>query len=166
MRLPGIVSKLRLEKRQGLSNLLAGLCDSADAIIPPAGDCKFSVVQAGAVPPNPSELLGSDAMKKYLELWKNQFDYIIFDFPPVGVVSDALVLAEMLDGMIVVVRQDYCEQPVLDDTVRKLKYVGANVLGFAVTMTGRGGKRYGKYEYGYGYGYGTDKASKKTKKKA
>ena len=166
MRLPGIVSKLRLEKRQGLSNLLAGLCDSADAIIPPAGDCKFSVVQAGAVPPNPSELLGSDAMKKYLELWKNQFDYIIFDFPPVGVVSDALVLAELLDGMIVVVRQDYCEQPVLDDTVRKLKYVGANVLGFAVTMTGRGGKRYGKYEYGYGYGYGTDKASKKTKKKA
>ena len=116
------------------------------------------------MPPNPSELLGSDAMKKYLELWKNQFDYIIFDFPPVGVVSDALVLAELLDGMIVVVRQDYCEQPVLDDTVRKLKYVGANVLGFAVTMTGRGGKRYGKYEYGYGYG--TDKASKKTKKKA
>ena len=49
----------------------------ADAIIPPAGDCKFSVVQAGSVPPNPSELLGSDAMKKYLELWKNQFDYII-----------------------------------------------------------------------------------------
>ena len=79
-------------------------------------------------------------------------------------VSDALVLAEMLDGMIVVVRQDYCEQPVLDDTVRKLKYVGTNVLGFAVTMSGHGGKRYGKYEYGYGYG--TDKASKKTKKKA
>ena len=50
--------------------------------------------------------------------------------------------------------------------MRKLKYVGANVLGFAVTMTGRGGKRCGKYEYGYGYGYGTDKASKKTKKKA
>ena len=116
------------------------------------------------MPPNPSELLGSDAMKKYLELWKNQFDYIIFDFPPVGVVSDALVLAELLDGMIVVVRQDYCEQPVLDDTVRKLKYVGTNVLGFAVTMSGHGGKRYGKYEYGYGYG--TDKASKKTKKKA
>ena len=66
MRLPGIVSKLRLEKRQGL-HLLAGLCDSADAIIPPAGDCKFSVVQAGAVPPN-RRASWPDARKKYLEL--------------------------------------------------------------------------------------------------
>ena len=167
MRLPGIVSKLRLEKRKGLSNLLAGLCEAAEVVIPPAGDCNFSVVQAGAVPPNPSELLGSDAMKKYLELWKNQFDYIIFDFPPVGVVSDTLVLAEMLDGIIGVVRQDYCDQPTLDDTVRKLKYVGSNVLGFVVTMSNHGGKRYGKYgKYEYGYGYGTDKTSKKSKKKA
>ena len=166
MRLPGIVSKLRLEKRKGLSNLLAGLCEADEVVIPPTGDCDFSVVQAGAVPPNPSELLGSNAMKKYLELWTNQFDYIIFDLPPVGVVSDALVLAERLDGMIVVVRQDFCEQPTLDDTVRKLKYVDANILGFTVTMAGHGGKRYAKYNYGYGYGYGADKASKKTKKKA
>ncbi len=68
MRLPGIVSKLRLEKRPGLSISLAGLCDSADAIIPPAGDCKFSVVQAGAVPPNLVGASWPDAMKKYLEL--------------------------------------------------------------------------------------------------
>ena len=135
-------------------------------LLKPEGDRNFSLILAGDIPPNPSVLLNSRNMDKYLEMWAYYFDYIIFDFPPVGVVSDALVLAEMLDGMIVVVRQDYCEQPVLDDTVRKLKYVGANVLGFAVTMTGRGGKRYGKYEYGYGYGYGTDKASKKTKKKA
>ncbi len=72
-------------------------------------------------------------------------------------VSDALVLAELLDGMIVVVRQDYCEQPVLDDTVRKLKY-GSQCAGIC-SNDDRPWRQtvWKKYEYGYGYGYGTDK---------
>lgn len=161
MRLPSIYQKLGIENGKGLSNILAGMTSLESVLLKPEGDRNFSLILAGDIPPNPSELLNSKNMDKYLEMWAYYFDYIIFDFPPVGVVTDALVMAEKLDGTIVVVRQNYCLQPTLDDTITKLRYVKANILGIVMTMADSQDKQYKKYyskykknyEYGYGYEY-------------
>lgn len=91
-----------------------------------------------------------------------------------SVVTDALVMAEKLDGTIVVVRQNYCLQPTLDDTITKLRYVKANILGIVMTMTDSQDKQYKKYyskykknyEYGYGYEYRQRDIKQPKKKKA
>ena len=168
MRLPSIHQKLGIENGKGLSNILAGMTSLESVLLKPEGDRNFSLILAGDIPPNPSELLNSRNMDKYLEMWAYYFDYIIFDFP-VGVVTDALVMSEKLDGMIVVVRQNYCLQPTLDDTIMKFRYVKANILGMVMTMADSQDKKYyGKYKKGYEYGYGyeySQKAVKQPKKK-
>ena len=87
-------------------------------------------------------------------------------------------MAEKLDGMIVVVRQNYCLQPTLDDTITKLRYVKANILGIVMTMADSQDKQYKKYyskyyskykknyEYGYGYEYRQRDIKQPKKKKA
>ncbi len=173
MRLPSIYQKLGIENGKGLSNILAGMTSLESVLLKPEEDRNFSLILAGDIPPNPSELLNSKNMDKYLEMWAYYFDYIIFDFPPVGVVTDALVMAEKLDGMIVVVRQNYCLQPTLDDTITRLRYVKANILGIVMTMADSQDKQYKKYyskykknyEYGYSYEY-RQRAIKQPKKKA
>ena len=164
MRLPSIHMKLGMDNERGLSHLLAGMSNLEGVLKKPEGSRNFSLILAGDVPPNPSELLSSKNMEKYMEMWAYYFDYIIFDFPPVGVVTDALVMSEKLDGIIVVVRQNYCLQPSLDDTISKLRYVNANILGVVMTMADDHGKKYkkyyGKYKKGYEYGYGYESIQK------
>lgn len=174
MRLPSIYQKLGIENGKGLSNILAGMTSLESVLLKPEGDRNFSLILAGDIPPNPSELLNSKNMDKYLEMWAYYFDYVIFDFPPVSVVTDALVMAEKLDGTVVVVRQNYCLQPTLDDTITKLRYVKANILGIVMTMTDSQDKQYKKYyskykknyEYGYGYEYRQRDIKQPKKKKA
>ena len=83
MRLPSIHQELGIENGKGLSNILAGMTSLESVLLKPEGDRNFSLILAGDIPPNPSELLNSRNMDKYLEMWAYYFDYIIFDFPPV-----------------------------------------------------------------------------------
>lgn len=177
LRMPLISKRLLLRRAPGLSNVLVGLCPVRDAIQRYEGEASFSVMTAGETPPNPSELLGSDRMKVLLTMLREKFDYIIMDLPPVTVVADALVVSKFLDGMMVVVRKNYTDSRYLDDTVEKLKFVDANILGFIYNCNESGkksyrykryGSRYGYkygykygYNYGYNYGYGNGNNNKK-----
>ena len=152
MRLPSIYQKLGIENGKGLSNILAGMTSLESVLLKPEGDRNFSLILAGDIPPNPSELLNSKNMDKYLEMWAYYFDYIIFDFPPVGVVTDALVMAEKLDGMIVVVRQDYCDTASLAETMRQPEFLKVKILGFVLNCGDTSDNKY-KYKNRYGYGY-------------
>jgi Mrp family chromosome partitioning ATPase len=79
------------------------------------------------------------------------YDYIILDLPPVGSVTDALVVSKYLDGIIVVARQDYTTRPMLTSTLRQLKYVDAHVIGFVYNDASASGKGYKRYDYYDGY---------------
>ncbi len=170
MRLPVMSKRLDVRRAPGLSNLLAGLCTDKEAVCESGLSNNLFVIVGGDIPPNPSELLGSDRMAKLVEALAPGFDYIIFDLPPLTSVSDGLVLSKLLDGMIVVVRRDYCDQQSLAETVRQLEFQKIKILGFVLTRSETGKKVYKKYKksgynygynYGYGYGYGKNVPDKK-----
>ena len=150
MRRPSIASKLGMDKTPGLSGFLAGQ-KQMNALIRPCGikgnEKAFHVITAGTNPPNPMELLGSARMEKMLEALHEPYDYIILDLPPISEVSDALVVSKLTDGMLMVVREDYCSRSLLGEAVQKLEFVGARILGIAYNCTNEAGGRYGKSYY-------------------
>ena len=151
MRLPTLAKRLRVKPRPGLSNLLVGQCNGNEVLQHSGLIGDLWVIAAGDIPPNPAELLGSEPMAVTLKAMTDFFDVIVVDLPPVTAVSDALVLARELEGLIVVVRQDYCDRSTLDDVVRQLRFANARILGFVMTGADtqqKKYKRYGDYHYG------------------
>lgn len=160
LRLPTVSKTLSLNKSPGLSNLLVGLSKTEEVLQPSNIHPNLCVITSGDLPPNPSELIGSEKMVFVVEVLSQNFDYIVLDLPPVNAVSDALAVSKMTDGMIMVVQQGYSNQRELKEAMRQLEIVNANILGFVLTRADlKGGKKYRKYKkykkYGYGYGYGT-----------
>ena len=181
MRLPTIAQKLDLAATPGLSNLLAGLNAERDCLRKSSYFDNWYILPAGDIPPNPSELLGSERMHALLDRYKDVFDYILLDLPPVNIVVDALVITKWTDGIMVVVRENYSNRRALDACMYQVEKLGAKMLGFVMTDAnvsassykhyskyGKYGK-YGKYKsygsYDYGYGYGYDKGGRKSTKK-
>ena len=135
MRLPVLHKSLPISKAPGLSDLLVGSALLTDALQKSGIHDDLFVITAGNLPPNPSELLGSERMKALLESFRERFDYILCDLPPITVVSDALMISPMLSGMIVVVRKNYTDMRALDVTMRQLEFTQVKVLGFVMTLT-------------------------------
>lgn len=163
MRLPTVAKHLNIAQAPGLSNLLAGLSTGSDVLKPSGIHENLHVIPSGDIPPNPSELLGSDLMEKVIRSLSANFDYIIFDLPPVASVSDGLVLSKLLDGMILVVRRNYCDRQTLAEAMRQIEFHNVKILGFVLTRSQVSKKYYKKYKkYGYGYGYGHNPRNKKS----
>ena len=164
LRRPSMARLLIENASPGLSNVLAGLCKPEEAIrkeVYPNLDVMFS----GEIPPNPSELLGNHRMERMIENMSKLYDYILVDTPPVGVVSDVCVMAQLLDGVLFLVRQNYTEKEAVARGIKQLEISGAKLMGFVLNGAdkSRGSRyskkykyksKYGYYRYGYGYGYG------------
>lgn len=161
MRLPSVSVKLDIRQAPGLSNLIAGLSEERDCLVKSGYFDNWYILPAGDIPPNPSELLGSERMHSLLNRYADVFDIIIIDLPPVNLVSDALVISQWIDGLIAVVRENYTDKRALADCVYQIRKLGAHFLGFVMTdasVDASSYKRYGKYGKKYGYGYGYDSA--------
>ena len=150
MRRPSLSAKLPIKKTPGLSNYLSGLC-ALDATFQPCGiageENAFQVVSAGRNPPNPIELLSSERMSEMLSMLRKSYDYVILDLPPVGEVSDALAVAKDTDGVLLVVRRNYCNRHVLHDTIRQYKFMEAKILGIVCNCSTKNGGVYSKKQY-------------------
>lgn len=146
MRLPTISKITGLAPAPGLSNLLVGLDQKTKVTQSFEG---LSVLVAGDIPPNPSELLTSKRMSALIETISEKYDYIIIDLPPVTSVSDALVVSKYASGMVVVARQNYAYRAAFAETIRQLEQVGAKILGvvfnYAASGNGKYSKKYKKY---------------------
>lgn len=159
------LSRLLIENASpGLSNVLAGLCKPEEAIRTSAYP-NLDILFSGEIPPNPSELLGNSRMTKMLDKLSLQYDYILMDTPPVGVVSDVCVLGQQLDGVLFLVRQNYTEKEAVARGIKQLEISGAKLMGFVLNGADKNRNsryarkykyksRYGYYRYGYRYGYG------------
>ena len=150
MRRSTLAEKLPIHQTPGLSDFLSGQIQ-ADRLLQMCGikgeEAAFHAISAGSTPPNPMELLSSNRMSKMIELLRQRYDYIILDLPPVGEVGDALAVAKMTDGMLLVVRQNYCDRIALNSAVRQFTFVDAKILGVVFNGTTDEGSRYGKRYY-------------------
>ncbi len=156
MRCQSVASAIGVSPAPGLSNLLVN--NEKNVIRKGVLTENLSVITAGDVPPNPSELLGSENMRAVLDLFKDHFDYILIDLPPVNVVSDPLVVSKHLDGMIVVVLHRYSKKQDINAAIRQLKMTGVRILGFVYNGYSPDGaversRRYNRGYYGYGDAY-------------
>ena len=155
MRLPSIASKMEMTGSPGLSNILISPSGDLGLFVKPSGVSEnWRIITAGDLPPNPSELLASKQMQIVLKVLSTKFDFIIVDLPPVNIVSDALVLSPLLDGIIVVVRENYTERKEFRSCIRSLTLADAKILGIQLNDVKDVHKRYGRYgRYGKYYKY-------------
>lgn len=150
MRRPSLADKLKIQKAPGLSSYLTGQSDLVSLV-----QCcgieedknAFHVITAGTNPPNPLELLSSSRMTAALTTLRKVYDYIILDLPPVGEVSDAMAITGQVDGTLIVVRQNYCSRPALNDTLAQFEYVNTKILGLVFNCTNESSGKYGKNYY-------------------
>ena len=145
-------------KYPGLSDFLTGQI-GGDELIQLCGikdeETAFHAISSGRTPPNPMELLSSVRMEKMLLELREKYDYIILDLPPVGEVSDALVAARYTDGVLMVVRQNYCDRVALNAALRQFLFVDAKILGvvFNCIREENSGRYYKRYYKRYYHGY-------------
>lgn len=153
LRRPRVSHYLHLEPTVGLTTVLIGRVGVEDAI-QPWGDSTLDVMTSGTVPPNPAELVQSQAMEAVISKLREVYDVILIDAPPLLPVTDAALLAAQSDGAILVVRHGKTTKDQAASSVERLRSVDARILGTVLNMApDRGGDRY-NYGYGYGYGYG------------
>lgn len=159
LRRPRLSQYLDVLSSVGLSTVLSGSAPLAE-VLQQTRFPKLTVLAAGAIPPNPSELLSSQAAQNVLGELRAKFDYVIVDTPPLLAVTDAAILAAHSDGALVVVRAGRTKRDQLAHSVGALKDVGAKVLGGVLSMMpvrGRSAHSYSYYSYhNSGRTYGGD----------
>jgi capsular exopolysaccharide synthesis family protein len=111
-------------------------------------------IPCGSIPPNPSELLHTEAFAAVLRAATERFDRIVIDSPPVAAVSDALIISTQVDGTVVIVKAGTTTRDAVRRTLRSLADLNARVLGVVLNDVDTKDSRYGAYYYSYGYYYG------------
>ena len=160
LRRPKVLDYLGLEGAVGLTDVLIGRAEVFD-VIQPYGGTNMWVLGAGPIPPNPSELLGSTAMRGLLNNLASRFDYVVMDSPPILPVTDAVVLSSLVDGVIVVVGSGVVQRNQLTHALESLESVAARVLGLVLNRVSQNSTGYGGYGYGtYGYSSYTSQVPK------
>jgi capsular exopolysaccharide synthesis family protein len=141
-----------LKSYPGISELLIGLAKEKD-VIQNTNYENLQVITMGKIPPNPTELLSGGQMEELLKSLEKNYDFIIIDTPPVNVVSDALSLSKLVDGVLLVVRENVTSHPNISSAISKLEFVEAKIIGFAFNGVSlkRGIKSKSKYYYYYNY---------------
>lgn len=152
LRLPMLHEVFDLPNERGMSNYLSGHA-GLDEVIQHTSLENLDIISSGAVPPNPSELIMSERLREGLSKLHERYDYVILDTPPVGLVTDALILANEADITLFVVRVNHAKRGFaarFDKTVRQHNVKNTGIIVSAVPPK----KGSGGYGYGYGYGYG------------
>ena len=153
LRKPKLFDEFNLTNEVGIVNYLIRQ-NSVDEIIKHTQIPYLDVILSGPVPPNPSELIMGDAMGELMKELKEKYDYIILDTPPVGLVSDALELAQYADVTLYIVRQNFSKKEMitlLNNRVKRGELDNASIIFNGFENKAKYGAGYG---YGYGYGYG------------
>lgn len=146
----------KLNNDVGISTLIGGI-NSFKEVVNEAVIPNLDIITCGKIPPNPSEMLGSENMNVLLQELSKHYDYVILDTPPINIVTDALTLINRIAGILLVAKQGHSTYDALGEALDAIKMAEGSVLGVVVNnMAVAGGKyggKYGKYSYKYRYRY-------------
>ena len=149
LRRPRVHKVFGLCNDRGLTEVLAGAATLADVVV--EVEENLDVLRCGPITPKPSEMLASHAFAGLVNELEKRYDVVIFDSPPAAVVSDASILSQWTDGVLLVVRMEKTPMSWVTRAVRQLEAVEARMIGVVVNA---GRQRRRSYGYGYGHGYG------------
>lgn len=157
LRAPKILKYLNLEDKKGLTDLImSGSMQPASYIFRPKEMEGLDILPSGSIPPNPAELLMNPGIKELFGLLRQQYDYIVVDTAPVGMVTDTLLLNAYADAFVYVVRANYLDKRLL--SIAETAFREKRLSNMAVLINGSDHTKGYGYGYGYGgYGYGGDK---------
>ncbi|MBT2538274.1 polysaccharide biosynthesis tyrosine autokinase [Arthrobacter sp. ISL-69] len=146
LRRPMVNEYLGLDRNAGLTTALLRSADVND-LIQPWGEENLFVLTSGVIPPNPSELLGSEEMKNLIVRLEQAFDAVIVDAPPLLPVTDAAVLSQHVGGVVLVVGSQKLRQHDLEKSLNALRMVGSNLLGIVLNRLPTKGPDAYSYSY-------------------
>ena len=157
LRKPKIFGDFGLSNEMGVVNYLIGQA-TLDEVICSTNIPNLDVISSGPIPPNPSELLIGETMTEFIAELKKKYEYILFDTPPVGLVSDAIELSKFADVTLYVMRQNYTKKEMiglLNNRTERGELTNVSIVFNGYQNKAKYGSGYGDgYGYGYGYGYG------------
>lgn len=153
MRLPTIATKFRVKSVPGLSDFLVGQA-RIEEVVRTVESCELHILPSGNIPPDSTGLLEAKQLENLFSALRSVYDYVIVDLPPVVTVPDAVILSKYLDGYLLTIRERMTVHRAIKEMLRQLQLADAKVIGFVMTGSDTGGKKYYKYKYGKKYGYG------------
>lgn len=150
LRRPNIHNIFKIENQAGLSNVIGKMVEFEEVIhrnvLP-----NLDILPSGTIPPNPSELLCSPKFTNLVKKLYEEYDYIIFDTPPIGVVADALLLKDIIAGFVVVLRERSTTHGDVQNIMDSMKLADAKILGFVKVGCTSNKKRSRRGYYYYQY---------------
>ena len=153
MRKPNIHNLLKLKNDIGLSELL-GKFKTTDEVIKKDILPNLDVITAGTIPPNPSELLGSQQLEYEFKKFEKMYDFVLIDSPPIGIVTDALMLKDQVAGYVLVIREQHTSHNDIAKLLSSLELAETSALGFIkIGCVQKDKKYYNRYYNRYKYGY-------------
>ncbi len=151
-----IHQKLKLSNEKGCLDIINGDVELKDGIT--SYNEYLDVITAGSIFANPTELYCSSAFERMITELRSMYDYVVFDTPPVNLVSDALAISQKCDGLVFVIRTGATTYENFKNALLSTKQIGINVLGAVMNGVGAENNRYLKYGF-----YGAYKRYKKSK---
>lgn len=153
LRKPTVHKTFRINNTLGVTSALVENVEISSVINEIEGIDNLSVLTSGPIPPNPSELLNSKKFKKFIEQLKEEFDVILLDAPPVGIVTDAAILSTFVDGIILVIGYGQVDIHNIQRTKELLEKVKAPILGTVLNKIPIRKGKYGGQKYYQYYEY-------------
>ncbi|THF74691.1 CpsD/CapB family tyrosine-protein kinase [Cohnella fermenti] len=152
LRKPSLHHMFAISNRTGLTNVLVNE-QSWMSVVRSTHVPNLSVMAAGSIPPNPSEILASQRMKSLLEELGERFDMILFDTPPILAVTDGLIISSLCDGVVMVVKSGRTKHALARKLKLSLEHAKARIFGVVLNNVKRksGEGYYDYYRYGYGH---------------
>ena len=149
LRRPEIAKIFSADQKGGLSELLSGNAASTDEVVY-KHDKNLDIIFSGRIPPNPSELLGSEMMRELVASSKDKYEFIIIDTPPAFEVSDVGVVSPLLTGTVMVARSNYSDVDAIRASEELIKGVNGRIIGYVINgvdLKVGSGHYYGKSKY-------------------
>lgn len=140
---------------KGLSHYLTRQAEIEDIIYETETE-GFYLSVAGQLSPDPTSLLDSDQFQKFIDKVREDYDYVIIDAPPLGVVIDAVIIGKYCDGAVLVIEQGVIKRKVVQDVIKQLKRGKVRILGAVLNKVDERIGAYGAYDYKYSYSYYDD----------
>lgn len=149
LRNPSIGQFIENDVNFGITNVLMRRMELDSAVIEDELEPNLSILMSGPIPPNPSELISSNAMKNLIKDLEEKYDYVIIDTPPVGIITDAAILSTISDGVLLVVKSESTKKDIIKNAIENINRVNGKILGTVLTHVKTKGGHYGGHYGNY-----------------